>query len=428
MRGKFFLLLTMLMMLVSPAGAYSSYSETIVVGYSEDADYSDLQEAIDAAQSGALIFIENGTYSAVPQEFIDPMCGNCLDPATKVTASTGITIKVKSLSLIGETVNAVLVTSAGYGIYIENSPMVRISNLTVTGGVRDQDGAATDAAIVVRNSNVEISDCIIRDNQGDFSETVAGIGGIMGREGAILTVSNNQIHDNSWDGVALYRGATAVILDNEIWNGRGAGVGITWDSTASVIRNDIFEYWKGIGSFGNTRVVVYNNFVHDLHGWGIVATGTSDMICRNNTVVRCGNVGIAGWSEEAKIEIVNNIIAFNGQIDQWVAPQVGIWMNCLEGNYKIAYNCIYGNTAAEVAFGYEEYDDGTWGYMEEQSFDGVEGNFYIDPMLLSEGYLLNSESPCIDSGDSGTLDLNRSRSDIGRTGGLFSNTAISDYQ
>ncbi len=157
--------------------------------------------------------------------------------------------------------------------------------------------------------------------------------------------------------------------------------------------------------------------MHDLVGWGIVATGTSDMICRNNTVVRCGNVGIAGWSETASIEIVNNIIAFNGTEEQWVAPRVGIWMNCGEGNYSIRHNDIHGNHDAAVAFGYEEFEDGSWSYSEEREFIGEEGNIGDDPMLMDEGPKIDEASPCIDSGDPETLDPDDSRSDIGATGG-----------
>jgi len=392
----------------------------ILIGTSPAADYSGLQEAIDSAGDGSVIYIEPGSFSAEPSRFTDPQCGNCLDPSETAAASTGFVIRGKSLTLIGSGRDSTeLVTNAGYGIYIEDCPQVEILNLAITGGIRDQDGNATCAAVVARRSSVEIAYCEIHDNQGDFETTVAGVGGVMGREGAILHIHHNLIRDNSWDGVALYRGASAQIHDNEIRNGRGAGVGITWDANASVIRNDIHDYWKGIGSFGNTRVAVLNNFVHDLDGWGIVATGTSDMICRNNTVVRCGNVGIAGWSETASIEIVGNIIAFNGSREQWVAPRVGIWMNCKPGNFSIAYNDIFLNHEAAVAFGYVEYDDDTWSFEEEREYIGSDGNIAVDPIFIDEGPSIASESPCVDTGDPEVLDPDGTLSDIGLTGGPY---------
>jgi len=425
MRNASALVLLIILVSVFPFETASAQGETadnggihVVVGASPEADFADLQEAIDSAPDAGVIFIEPGSYEAASAPFADPQCGNCLDPATVARASTGFVIEGKSLTIVGSgRENTELVTNAGYGIYIEDCPIIEVLSLAITGGIRDQDGNATCAAVVARRSCVEIAHCEIHDNQGNYEVTVAGVGGVMGREGAILHIHDNLIHDNSWDGVALYRGAVAAIHDNEIWNGRGAGVGITWDAQATVIRNDIHDYWKGIGSFGNTRVGVYNNFVHDLAGWGIVATGTSDMICRNNTVVRCGNVGVAGWSETASIEIVNNIIAFNGTQEQWVAPRVGIWMNCEPGSFVIAYNDIYGNHDAAVAFGYEEFEDGSWSYTEEREYVGIDGNIAEDPMLIDEGYEIDRDSPCVDAGDPETLDADDSRSDIGATGG-----------
>jgi hypothetical protein len=416
-------LLFMLLLMMSAATGQDDVNSVgwIVVGTSGRADYAGLEDAIASAPDGSMIMIEPGSYSAEPEEFSDPQCGNCMDPATVSRASTGFAIRGKSLIIMGSGAQSTeLVTNAGYGIYIEDCPDIQICDLSITGGVRDQDGAATDAAVVVRRSSVEIARCEIHDNQGDFSVTIAGVGGIMGREGAIIKAHSNRIRDNSWDGIALYRGATATIYDNEIWNGRGAGIGITWDAQATAIRNNVHDYWKGIGSFGNSRVVALNNFVHDLAGWGIIATGTSDMICRNNTVVRCGNVGIAGWEETAKIEIVNNVIAFNGCQEQWVAPRVGIWMNCVPGNFVITYNDIYGNHDANTAFGYREFEDGTWGFEEARDFTGTDGNISSDPLLAGDGFELMEGSRCVDSGDPAYLDPDSSVSDIGATGGPFS--------
>jgi hypothetical protein len=418
-RTGFAIVLVLTMAMVFPVSAEEEAVEEvqmgpiIVDGPGGMCSYDDLQDAINDAPDESYIVIMPGTYEAEPVEFVEKLCGNCLDPVTDVNASRGFYIKDKSLMIVGSgTDETILVTNAGYGVFIEGCPDVKLYNLAITGGERDQDGAATCAAVVVRNSSVEVAYCEIRDNQGDYEKPVAGIGGVFGREGAILNIHHNVIHDNSWDGVALYRGAVAQIYDNEIYNGRGAGVGITWDARADVIRNDIHDYWKGIGSFGETRVGAYHNFVHDLAGWGIVATGTSDMICRNNTVVRCGNVGIAGWSDEAKMEIVNNVIAHNGGREKWVAPRVGIWMNCIEGNYRIGFNLFHDNYDCDVAFGYIETGD-DWTYEEERDYIGEDGNIKASPMFKDDGPETGLTSPCRDAGDPQYVDLDGTISDIG---------------
>jgi hypothetical protein len=417
----------MFTILVAPQaiGQGAEYPDAIAIGpdFNVQPGEHDLQHAIDLVRGEATLAALPGRFEAVSTPFEDLQCGNCQDPATHAQASTGFVIKGKSLTIIGpRNGQAELITNAGYGIYIEDCPHVVIRGFTITGGIRDADGSATDAGIVVRRSFVEIDHCEICNNQGDFEKTICGIGGVMGREGAIIHIHDCKIHDNSWDGVALYRGAVADIHDNTIYNGRGAGIGITWDARATAIRNEIHDYWKGIGSFGDTRVGAYNNYVHDLAGWGIIAAGTSDMICRNNTVVRCGNVGIAGWESTAKMEIVNNIIAFNGPKDQWVAPRVGIWMNCDPGNFTIAYNDIFGNHDADVAFGYKESPDGSWSFEEKKDYSAQGGNISADPLLFGETFDLQTPSPCIDSGDPAVLDSTGHRSNIGATGGAFART------
>ena len=95
-----------------------------------------------------------------------------------------------------------------------------------------------------------LRNCRLANNTEYFDSTVVGIGGVMVREGSEVHVEQCAIINNSWDGVALYRGATATITDCVIDSGRGAGIGVTWDAAAICLRNRISRYWKGIGTFG----------------------------------------------------------------------------------------------------------------------------------------------------------------------------------
>ena len=239
---------------------------------------TDFQAVIDFASSGDTIILSPKVYDAAPIAFTDSLCGNCLDPRTEVAASYGFIIKNKSLVILGQDrKKSILLTKGGYGVYFVNSPNSIVRNLTITGGRRDGDGNATDAAIVIRNSRLLIEEVDIRDNDNRHKDStvVVGIGGVFGREGADITIRNCFISNNGWDGVALYRGATAIVTDCVIKDGRGAGIGVTWDATCSAFRNDISGYWKGIGAFGTSWVVARNNSVHDNLGWGIIATGQS---------------------------------------------------------------------------------------------------------------------------------------------------------
>jgi hypothetical protein len=381
-------------------GAISATTLTVERG-------SDLQSVINYAGSGDTILLGEKTFEATPSDFTDSLCGNCQDPQMNAQASYGFIIRGKALTIIGKNrESSRLVTNAGYGIYFEDSPGSTLRNLTVTGGKRDHDGNATDAGVVVRRSRVLIQDCDIRDNDNRSADSavIVGIGGVFGREGSEITVDHSKIINNSWDGVALYRGAIAQVTDCLIQDGRGVGIGVTWDATCIAYRNEITGYWKGIGAFGATWVIARNNLVHDNLGWGMIATGKSYMDMTNNVVYHNGNCGIAPWSTESRGRIVNNIVARNGWRKQWVCPCVGIWNYGDWAKWEFDHNIVWSNDSSN-------YKD-IW----DQS--GINGNLNIDPKFVGDGdFHLQPGSPAINAGDSTLYDIDGSVSDIGLYGG-----------
>ena len=365
----------------------------------------DLQYSFDQAKDGDTIFIFPGTYEAKPEEYVEDLCGNCQDHKTRVNATRGFLIQNKGLNIIGSGKDATtLVTKAGYGVLFENSRNSLITRLKITGGKRDVDGNATDAGIVTKFSTVTVEYVEISDNIHRLENVVVGIGGVFGRENSEISILNNRIQNNGWDGVALYRGATAYIADNVICDGRGAGIGITWDAVATVYRNEISGYWKGIGTFGNSRAVVRNNLVHENLGWGIIATGTSYMDASNNIITRNGNCGFAVWSAECKGVCTNNIITENGWRKEWVCPCVGVWATDINPNFPVTYNDVWNNSAGN----YKDMPDQT-----EQN-----GNLSVDPLFQSQSdFHLKPGSPLIDKGNPLLTDPDGSISDPGLYGG-----------
>ncbi len=367
----------------------------------ESDPYRDLQLAMDAAADGDTISILPGTYEARPSSFTEELCGNCEEHKTAVSATRGFYVGGKSLTLAGSgATETTLVTNAGYGIFFEDSQRSSITALRITGGRRDADGMATDAGVVARRSHVTIAGVDISDNDGRHDDVVVGICGVIGREGAELLVTECTITNNGWDGIALYRGATAYIADNTISVGRGAGIGVTWDASAVVLRNRISGYWKGIGSFGSSTVVVRNNEVFDNLGWGLVATGTSSMEASNNVVTRNGNCGVALWSEDAILVLSRNIITENGWRDEWVCPRVGVWLNGDAANLDARFNDVWGNVEGD----YHDMDELT----------GSNGNISLDPQFAdSLDFHLLPGSPCLGAGGPSAADPDGGPSDMG---------------
>ena len=379
--------------------------DKIIGNGTKDNPFRDLQYAFDQAKDKDTILIFPGTYEAKPEEYIEELCGNCQEHKTKVNVTRGFLIQGKGLNIIGsEKDRTILSTNAGYGVLFENSRNSLITKLKITGGKRDPDGNATDAGIVTKFSTVIVKDVEISDNTHRIDGVVVGVGGIFGRENSEMFILNSRIQNNGWDGIALYRGATAYITDNIICDGRGAGIGITWDATATVYRNQISGYWKGIGTFGNSRAVLRNNSVFDNLGWGIIATGTSYMDASNNIITHNGNCGFAVWSAECKGVCTNNIITENGWRKEWVCPCVGIWATDINPNFSISYNDVWNNNAGN----YKDLPD-----LTEQN-----GNLSIDPLFENQqDFHLKPTSSLIDKGNPLLTDSDGSVSDIGIYGG-----------
>ena len=370
---------------------------------------ADLQSLINNAKNGETIILKAGIYEAEPTEYIEELCGNCLEHQTTVHGTKGFVIKDKTVHIKGEDREKVILkTNAGYGVLFINSPHSSVSNVTIGGGIRDTSGDATNGAVVLRYSKVRIFDCIIsNDTVRKSNLPVVGICGIVLRESSEAIIRNNIIRNNSWDGIALYRGAVAYIMDNIIENGRGAGIGITWDACAIVLRNRVSGYWKGIGTFGTSTAIVKNNAVFDNLGWGIVIAGNSHMLCENNVITRNGNCGIAPWCdslETATAVITNNIITENGWRNQWVCPGVGLWMNADSSRFKFAYNNVWNNTAGD--------------FEGISNLSGINGNTSVDPFFKSKyDFGLQSRSPLLYTGNPAITNPDGSQSHIGIDGG-----------
>lgn len=368
---------------------------------------SDLQAVIDHANNGDTLYLGAKRFEAHRSPFIDPLCGNCEDPRTESKTSRGFVVRKKGLVIVGAGRDeTVLVTNAGYGVYFEDAGRSELHNLTITGGVRSDDGNATDAAVVVRRTRLLIDNVTIRDNDDRSSDSavVVGIAGLVGREGAEITISNSNILNGGWDGIALYRGAHAVVTDCVIRDGRGAGIGVTWDSECIALRNVISGFWKGLGSFGTSSVIARNNLIHDNLGWGLIGTGQSTMEATNNVISHNGNCGFAPWSSEARGRFINNIVVNNGWRDEWVCPCVGVWNFGDWAKWIFRSNIVWNNKAGNY--------DGIW----DQS--DINGNLGVDPRFVSEGdYRLSPESPALNAGDSTIYNLDGTRSHIGLYGG-----------
>ena len=88
-----------------------------------------LQDIINSAANDDTLVVGSHAFEAENTAYTDPLCGNCLQAQTEVSASYGFLLKGKSLVIIGESKEeSILITNAGYGFFILNSPNSVIKN------------------------------------------------------------------------------------------------------------------------------------------------------------------------------------------------------------------------------------------------------------------------------------------------------------
>ena len=316
-----------------------------------------------------------GTYHLKPMTMMEPTCGNCRDPDRNVFISVGLRISGTMVTISGPedtSATAVVFTHSGYGLFFDGCADCSLERLTITGGSRDVDPNATDAAVVVKNGTVRIERCDIRDNIGDSSTVVGntvGIMGICGREHSKLTITGNRITRNSWDGIALYRDAEASITGNridgvdkaygkEIGGGRGVGIGVTWNAKADIRGNLVRRYWKGIGLFVDAEADVRGNLVEDILTWGIAVwdAGKGKPVARveENVIFNTGACGASITRSKPGDDpgyFRRNLIVGTGKNVAYDSPeaycyQCAIAEHAVPENFRIEENLCFNNRRA----------------------------------------------------------------------------------
>jgi hypothetical protein len=250
--------------------------------------------------------------------------------------------------------------------------------------VRDPDGRATDAAVVVKHSVVTLERCRLSDNIGDSAivhATVVGIAGVAGRENGRIVVTDCRITRNSWGGIALYRGAHATIRNNvidgvdkargsRIGGGRGVGIGVTWDARAVIENNLVRRYWKGIGVFVDANATIRRNIVEDILTWGIAywgaETGQPVAQIEENIVYRTGACGViidrsSPMGAEPPGYFRGNLVIETGRDERYDSGepycfQRPLALHAVPDDFEIENNTYFGNR-----------QPGTWPKVEEVS-------------------------------------------------------------
>jgi parallel beta-helix repeat protein len=216
------------------------------------ADYTSIQQAINAAEAGSIILVQSGTYT----ERIDI---------------------IKSLTIIGSGAGTVVEYPAGgmvdsAVIEILNTSGVTIEGLSVRSTIPDVDG------IRVRDASAVVLDSVVASNNTQD--------GIDVRRSSGVDITSGTFENNGGDGVQVDETSTSVAIVSCRTASNGAD-GIKVRSSSFVLVQDntsVLNSDDGILVRDSTAVQVIGNTATSNAGWGITINDSPDTILDGNTV------------------------------------------------------------------------------------------------------------------------------------------------
>ena len=354
--------------------------------------FTTIQAAINAAQSGQTIIVDNGTYHE------------------NLTMSN-----MSNVQLVGEAGAKLDVSAGSPGITLSNDQDVTVKGLTIDGpgggpASADTNGAASQSGAdiwMLGGSGYTIESNIIENAHGE---------GVSSNGGNDVAVIGNQILNSSYGGYDL--GSNSLLADNLIQGNDTAGVaqstnptvsnmtegaGKMWETSNDTVENNIVDNNDGPGVWfdtggTNANSTVTNNYFYDNQGPGLMLEQDGHMVVANNTL--WGNATpsagefASGWGN-AQIFLPQS--ANLSVVDNSVAAQSGTWgIQVTEENGGLTLqNVTVDNNSVQLANGaYEGWQNN--GYSPNAPIgSGISenNNQYIVPSSSYAGFEWDNTNP-----------------------------------
>lgn len=259
---------------------------THVVTNTNDAGAGSLREAIETAASDDLITFDPSLSGAT----IDITSGLRVDASTVIEGPTGgITIRA--------TANTMVVLM--YGKY--GPEVLTMKRVTITGG--------KVSGIAILSGTVQLEDCIIEGNAGEFG---GGVSVMTGSLSLLRTIVRNNSSASAAGGVEVEYGSTATITNSTISSNSsgGGGGGVRALGEVTVTGSTISDNSAGIGGgvYAADQVVIRNSTLSGNSApTGSNLYAANDVILEHSTIV--GNSTGSNLQLDATIVSRNSIFS-----------------------------------------------------------------------------------------------------------------------
>ncbi|MFW6121073.1 MAG: right-handed parallel beta-helix repeat-containing protein [Petrotogales bacterium] len=223
-----------------PSYSLDNRGDTLYVGGSGPNNYTKIQDAIDDASDGDTVFVYDDSSPYYERLNVD-----------------------KSINLIGEDRDTTAIESKGNVVEV-SADWVNISDFTIRN--------ASDSGILVYSNYSTISGNNIHSNSHD---------GIYLKYSNSNVITGNNISNGVFDGIHLYHSNNNTIFGNNINLNNNCGLGL-YDSNNNVISdNNISNNNFGLGLHSSNNIIK-DNIITSNNMIGLIVEGNSNTISSNN--------------------------------------------------------------------------------------------------------------------------------------------------